>query len=92
MILTMPEHLRFFHYNYVKQNSDQFWRKMKYQSEQDVSFDTRLLPQYGHDGKKYTIPADIPVYEFVGRHPKLMASHPYFQRNIYGDTLRYSTE
>lgn len=92
-VQTMPEHLRFYHYNYVKQNSAQFWRKMSYQAEQDPSFNTRLLPHYGHDGKKYTIPSDIPVYNFNSFHPRIMANHPYFRENIYGDgDLRYGKE
>lgn len=77
-IYAMPEQYRFFHYNYVKKNCEQFWRKMHYQAEQDPTFNQRLLPHYGFDNKGYKIPADIKTYEYVGKHPKIMQSHPYF--------------
>lgn len=92
-IETMPESLRFHHYNYVKQNSEQFWRKMHYQAEQDPSFNQRLLPQYGCEQGKYKIPSDIPIYDYVGKHPRIMKEHPYFKANIYGDKdLQYQNK
>lgn len=78
----------FYHYNYVKLNKEAFIRKMKYQNEQDPSFNIRMLPQYGFDEfkKEYKIPSDIKIYDFKGKHPAIMKSHPYFVNNIYNDT------
>ncbi len=87
---NMPENFRFYHYNYVKPNTEQFWRKMQYQAEQDPSFNQRLLPQYGCEEGIYKIPDDIPIYDFTGKHPGIMKNHPYFISNIYGDkNLRF---
>lgn len=84
--ITLPQYV-FWHYNYVKMNSNAFWLKMNYQAEQDPSFTTRVLPQYGFDDAKkhYKIPDDIPIYTFHGRHPRIMKNHPYFVNNIYND-------
>lgn len=86
-VMMMPEALRFFHYNYVKRNATQFWRKMHYQAEQDPTFNERLLPQYGHDGLNYRIPADIKTFEFHGKHPRIMREHPYFSHLSEKDFL-----
>jgi glycosyltransferase involved in cell wall biosynthesis len=86
----MPDNLKFYHYNYVKPNTEQFWRKMQYQAEQDPSFNQRLLPHYGCEKGTYKIPEDIPVYNFTGKHPGIMRNHPYFINNIYNDkNLRF---
>lgn len=88
-ILLMPGPLQhFFHYNYVKLNKDAFWRKMAYQNEQDPSFNTRILPQYGYDESqlKYKIPDDIQQHNFTGKHPKIMQNHLYFKNNIFNDS------
>lgn len=79
---------QFYHYNYVKLNKDAFWRKMAYQNEQDPSFNARILPQYGYDESqlKYKIPNDIKIYDFEGKHPKIMKDHVYFKNNIFNDS------
>ena len=77
----------FYHYNYVKQNFEQFHRKMFYQNEQDPTFNIRVLPQYGFNEKtrEYKIPDDCKVYNFTGKHPNCMKNHPYFTSDIFND-------
>ena len=85
-ILKFPEK-SFFHYNYVKQNTDAFWLKMKYQNEQDPTFWKRFIDsgQYKEEQGQYKIPDDCPIYTYTGKHPKIMKEHPYFKQDIYGD-------
>ena len=86
-ILNIPDNLKFFHYNYVKQNSEQFWRKLFYQNEQDPSFNDRVRPQYNYDDlkKQYKIPDGCKIFDYVGSHPKIMTNHPYILENIFLD-------
>ena len=58
---------------------------MNYQSLQDPSFDNRLRPKYGFLNGQYKIPEDIKIYDYTGKHPVIMKSHPYFVNDIYGD-------
>jgi hypothetical protein len=38
------------------------------------------LANYKLEGNSYIIPADIPVYEFVGQHPEIMKTHKWYNR------------
>ena len=90
-VLTIAERLRFMHYNYVKADPSQFWRKMHYHETEDPTFKGRITPQYGAKGHIYTIPADIPRYTFTGQHPAIMKDHPNIKANIYNDSdLRFA--
>jgi hypothetical protein len=85
-ILTLPGK-HFFHYNYVKKNTDSFWLKMKYQTEQDPSFWKRFIDtgQYKEENGVYKIPDDCKVYDYTGKHPAIMKEHPYFVNDVFGD-------
>lgn len=77
----------FFHYNYVRRNTDTFWLKMKYQNDQDPTLWKRMVDtgQYKEENGVYTIPKDCPIYEYPGTHPKIMKEHPYFVNDVFGD-------
>jgi hypothetical protein len=90
-ILTITDRLRYFHYNYVKSDPAQFWRKMHYHETEDPTFKGRVTPQYNAKEHFYTIPGDIPRYTFTGQHPAIMKNHPNIKANIYNDSdLRFS--
>ena len=74
-----------FHYGYVRNNKR--WRmKQDYMFAKDKN---PLNLQYKLEGDKYIIPADIAIYEFVGKHPEIMKSHKFYNKTaneiIYGD-------
>lgn len=84
-IVTLSERWRYFHYNYVKKDPSQFWRKMHYHETEDPTFKARITPQYGAIGHIYTIPNDIQIFDFAGKHPAIMKDHPNIVANIYND-------
>lgn len=77
----------FYHYNYVRKNTERFHNMMRYQNFQDETFWKRMIESgnYKEEQGKYTIPSDIPIFDFSGRHPKIMSMHPYFTGNAFGD-------
>jgi hypothetical protein len=77
----------FYHYNYVKLNTKAFWTKLKYQNFQDPTFWSRYVDngEYKEEQGKYSIPKDCKIFDFIGKHPKIMQDHPYFIKNIYND-------
>lgn len=87
LIGAVPGPRSFFHYNYVRRNTNTFWLKMKYQNDQDPTMWKRMIDsgQYKEENGVYTIPDDCPIYEYTGRHPKIMKDHPYFQQDVFGD-------
>ena len=84
-IQHMPKTLRYFHYCYVKKNTEQMWRKLHAHEVEDPSFKTNWTPQYGAEGHVYTIPSSIQQYRFTGMHPAVMKDHPNIKANIYND-------
>jgi hypothetical protein len=85
-VQMLPPSLRFFHYNYVKRDPSQFWRKMHYHETEDPTFKARITPQYGAKGHIYTIPQDIKIYDYRWKHPAIMLDHPNIRANIYNDS------
>lgn len=91
VIVQMPGN-HFYHYNYVRKNTDTFWLKMKYQNDQDPTLWKRMVEsgQYKEEDGVYKIPDDCPIYEYTGKHPAIMKNHPYFQQDVFGDgELKY---
>ena len=84
---AMPSESSFFHYNYVRRNTDTFWLKMKYQNNQDPTFWKRMIEsgQYKEENGVYKIPDSCTIYEYTGAHPQIMKDHTYFRDNIFGD-------
>ncbi len=92
-IVTLPQAQpwRMYHYNYVKRDPTQFFRKMHYHETEDSTFRHRVTPEYGAQGSIYTIPQNIPIFTFLGRHPSIMKDHPNIRDNIYNDSdLQFS--
>jgi len=83
---TIPG-VSYYHYNYVRRNTERFWTMMKYQNEQDPSFWQRYVDsgQYAEQAGKYKIPDDIKIYDYTGKHPLIMKNHPYFVQDVFGD-------
>ena len=78
----------FYHYNYVKLNNpDAFFLKLNYQQDQDESFGGRERHKYGFNSntKEYKIPDSCKIYDFTGKHPKIMKEHQYFKQNVFND-------
>lgn len=73
-----------YHYGYVR-------RKKRWRLKQDYMYEKDQNPinlQYKLEGNEYIIPQDIPIYEFKGKHPKIMEEHPFHgmtaEEIIYG--------
>ena len=74
-----------YHYGYVRHNK-------RWQMKQDYMFEKDGNPSikkdYKLEGNSYIIPQDLPIYKFVGKHPEIMQSHPFFGKTaeeiIYG--------
>jgi hypothetical protein len=83
--IVSPEE-RFYHYNYAKPDIESFkireaWLRKEGNGQE--------ITQHGYNfnGIKYTIP--IPkneIFEFQGKHPKVMQENTFFKNNIYGDS------
>ena len=81
----IPEQLRFHHYNYVKLDPEHMWTKLRAHENDDPNFKQQHTHRYGHQGNQYTLPSDIPIFTYTGKHPLIMKDHPNFVNNIYND-------
>jgi hypothetical protein len=87
-IITLPQDIRYYHYNYVKKyNPESFHLKMKFYDNEHLS-DRSLYEQgYGEENGLYKIPVSLKKFELP--HPKIMKNHQYFIDNVYKDVLYY---
>jgi hypothetical protein len=60
---------------------------MCWSATEDVHQGRNWLHKYHVDleTKRYKIPDDCKIFDFTGKHPKVMADHPYFTANIFND-------
>ncbi len=81
---TLPSHIRYYHYNYVKKyNPESFHMKMKFYDNEHIGQSSLYSQGYGEKNGIYSIP--VTLKEFELSHPKIMENHPYFINNIYND-------
>jgi glycosyltransferase involved in cell wall biosynthesis len=73
------------HYGYVR-------RKKRWRMKQDYMWEKDFNPinkKYKLEGDTYILPEDIPIYEYAGKHPEIMKSHPFYGKTaneiIYGE-------
>ncbi len=73
------------HYGYVR-------RKKRWKLKQDLMWNKDHNPlnkKYKLEADNYVLPEDIPIYEYTGKHPDIMHSHPFYNMTaneiIYGE-------
>jgi len=82
--ITLPNTIRYYHYNYVKKNNPQsFHLKMKFYDNEHPENQSLYNQGYKEENGIYTIPVEIKDFDLS--HPKIMENHPYFIDNIYQD-------
>lgn len=74
-----------YHYGYVRE-------KKRWKLKQDCLWEKDHNPvnhQYKLEGDSYTIPSDIKIFEFTGKHPAVMTNHKFANKTaheiIHGD-------
>jgi len=71
-VFEIPSSARFFHYSYVKSRVH-IEKKLEFVHRKDGN------PLKGYnitDDGLFELPPDMPIYQFRGRHPKVMRDHP----------------
>ena len=82
--VTLPNTIRYYHYNYVKKNNPQsFHLKMKFYDNEHPENQSLYNQGYKEENGIYTIPVEMKDFDLP--HPKIMENHPYFIDNIYQD-------